>query len=79
MQYQYVSNEDVIAECISASPLILQSKFSISRMWPTSVLLTNAIKSVACVQTSFPFRNAIKRTCLLKVVYTYVSLSFLVL
>jgi len=34
MQYQYVSIEDVIAKYISASLLILQSKFSISRVWP---------------------------------------------
>ena len=46
---------------------------------PTSVLLRNAIKGVACVQTSVPLRNAIKTSCLQKVVYTYVSLSFSVL
>ena len=34
----------------------------------------NAIKGVACVQTSVPFRNAIKISCLQKVVYTYVSI-----
>ena len=36
----------------------------------------NAIKGVACAQTSVPFRNAIKTSRLQKVVYTYVSLSF---
>ena len=36
----------------------------------------NVIKGVACVQTSVPLRNAIKISCLQKVVYTYVSLSF---
>ena len=38
---------------------------------PTSVL--NAIKGVACAQTFVLLRNAIKRSCLQKVVYTYVS------
>jgi len=34
------------------------------------VTLRNAFKGVACVQTSVPFRNAIKISCLQKVVYT---------
>ena len=38
---------------------------------PTSVL--NVIKGVACAQTFVSLRNAIKRSCLQKVVYTYVS------
>jgi len=33
----------------------------------------NAIKRVACVQTSAPLRNAYKISCLQKVVYTYIS------
>ena len=39
-------------------------------------MLRNAIKGVACVQTSVPFRNTIKTSCLPKVVYTYISLLF---
>ena len=38
------------------------------------VMLRNAIKDVACAQTSIQFRNAIKSICLQKFVYTYVSL-----
>ena len=40
------------------------------------VSLRNAIKGVACAQTSVPLRNAIKISSLQKVVYTYVSLLF---
>ena len=40
-------------------------------------MLRNAIKGVPCVQTSVPFRNAIKTSRLQKVVY--IGLSFSVL
>ena len=37
----------------------------------------NSIEGVACAQTSVPFRNAFKRSCLQKGVFTYnISLSF---
>ena len=52
----------VIAALLSARLLILQSVFLVGGMWsgwrdvaPTSVPLRNAIKGVACVQTSIPF------------------------
>ena len=43
---------------------------------PTSILFRNAIKGVACVQTSVVLRDAIN---LQKIVDTYVSLLFPVL
>ena len=61
-----------VAECLSARLLILQSMFSWLGVAPTSVL--NAIKGVACAQTSVLLRNAIKRSCLQKsCVYTQVQ------
>ena len=40
---------------------ILQSMFSIGGMWPQlPSCFRNAMKGVACVQTSVPFRNSIK-------------------
>ena len=79
----------IIAERRSARLLILQCVFSVEGVWCHAsgmqfVMLPecnlsrfrNAIKGVACAQTSVPFRNAIKTSCLQKVVYTYVSLLF---
>ena len=71
----------VIAEHLSMRLLILQCVFSVGGVWCHAsgmqfVTLRNAIKGVACAQTSVPFRNAIKTSCLQNVVYTYVSLSF---
>ena len=75
----------IIAECLSARLLILQCVFSVGGgcgfdFCPTLgmqfVTLRNATKSVACAQTSVSLRNAIKISCLQKVVYTYISLSF---
>ena len=63
----YVLGNDVcvIAERLSVRLLILQCVFSVRRVWcHTSgmqfVTLRNAIKGVACAQTSVPFKNAIK-------------------
>ena len=42
---------------------------------PNFCPIKNAIKGVACVQTSVPLRNATKKFCLQRVVYTYVSLT----
>ena len=66
-------------EHLSMRLLILQSFLGWWCVAPTFIPLRNAIKSVAYAQTSVPFRNAIKRSCLQKVVYTYVSLLFLAL
>ena len=70
--------ELLIAECLSMKLLILQCVFSVGGVWcPASgmqfVTLRNAIKGVACAQASVPFRNAIKRSCLQKLVNTYVK------
>ena len=63
---------------LSARLPILQTLFSVGGVWPKlPSRFRNAIKGVACVQTSVPLRNAIKISCLQQiVVYTYVSLSF---
>ena len=51
----------IIAECLSARLLILQSMFSVGGVWPQlPSRFRNASKGVACVQTFVPFRNAIK-------------------
>ena len=61
-------NDDVIAECLSARLLILQSVFSVGGVWPQLLsCFRNASKGVACVQMFVPFRNAIKSSCLQKV------------
>ena len=55
---------EVIADRLSARLLILQSMFSISGVWPPLLFcFRNAIKGVACAQTSIPLRNAIKISC----------------
>ena len=56
-----------IAEHLSARLLILQSVFLVGGMWPQlPSRFSNAIKGVACVQTSVLLRNAIKISCLQK-------------
>ena len=65
----------LIASRLSARVLIFQS-VGWQGVAPTSVSLKNAM---ACAQTSVPFRNAIKKSFLQKVVYTYISLVFLTL
>ena len=55
---------NMIAEC-------LERVLSWWGVAPTFVPLRNAIKVVACAQTSISLRNAIKRSCFQKVVYTY--------
>jgi len=51
--------------------------FLVGRVLPQlSSCFRNAIKGVACAQTTFPLRNAFKISCLQKVVYAYVRLSF---
>ena len=63
----------LVAECLSARLLILQSVFSVGRVWPQlpshfrNACFRNASKGVACAQTSVPFRNAIKTSCSQKV------------
>ena len=76
----HVLDFSIAAERLSARLLILQCVFLVGGVWCHAsgmqfVTLRNAIKGVACVQTSVLFRNAIKRSCLQKFVYTYVSLS----
>ena len=71
----------IIAERLGARLLILQWVFSVGGVWcHTSgmqfVTLTNAIKDVACVQTSVSFRNVIKTSCLQKV-YTLCKFNVL--
>ena len=57
----------LIAEHLSARLLILQSVFLVGGMWPQLLSrFSNAIKGVACVQTSLLLRNAIKISCLQK-------------
>ena len=62
--------------CPQATPLIALLCARLLILWCHGVVsrFRNAIKGVACAQTSVPFRNAIKTSCLQKVVYTYVSL-----
>ena len=59
----------LIAKHLSARLLMLQSMFSVGRVWPQlPSRFRIAIKSVARVQTFVPFRNAIKSFCLQKCV-----------
>ena len=51
----------------------------VSRSGMQFVTLRNTIKGVVCAQTSVPFWDAIKTSCLQKIVYTCVSLQFSVL
>ena len=74
----------VVAERLSVRLLILQCVFSVGGVWCHAlgmqfVTVRSAMKGVVCAQTSVPFRNAIKTSCLQKFVYTYVSLSSSVL
>ena len=66
-----------IAECLSVRLLVLEGVFSVGGVYPQlPSYFRNAIKGVAYAQTSILFRNAIKRSCLQKVAYTYASLFF---
>ena len=67
----------VIAECLSTR--LAAHALGWQGVAPTFVPLRNAIKGMACAQTSVSFKNVIKISCLQKVVYTYVSLLFPVL
>ena len=68
-------NTMLIAECLNTRLLILQHMFQLAGCGPTSIPLRIANKVVACAQTPVPFRNAIKRSCLGKVVYAFISVS----
>ena len=55
------------AKHLNARLLILQSVFLVGGVWPQlPSYFSNAIKCVACAQTSIPLRNAIKISCLQK-------------
>ena len=70
----------LIAEHLSVRLLILESVFLVSGVWPQlPSYFSNAMKGVACVQTSVLLRNAIKISCLQKLcIYVSLSLSAVV-
>ena len=67
----------LIAERLSARLLILQCVFSVGGVWWERNLSRSGMQLKVWLvhKTSVPSRNAIKKPCVAKVVYTYVSLS----
>ena len=71
-----MNHVSIITERLSTRLLILQSVLSVGRVWPQlPSRLGMQLKVWACMKTSVPLRNAIKRSCLQKVVYISVLFS----
>ena len=74
--------DSLVFERLSVRLLFLQCVFSVGGIQFLTLQgcnlprFGNAMKGVACAQTSVPLRNAIKIPCLQKVWYTYVILLF---